>query len=175
MKAKPHEEEEGEEEEEEEEEGSSISIESSWAHEFHYLIDIPVSTLWVCWNRSSTASLEGKRSVEGQSNWNQMGKWYVGVDVSIDSYWDCNFNYPMSVHQGSAGISRLLHPLKLKAKDWNQLRVKICLSTRWCNWLIFFLDHCISTCLSVHCSACQSVSPSVSPSITHKKNTQKTG
>ena len=40
-------------------------------------------------------------------------------------------NYPMSVHQGSAGISRQLHPLKLKAKHWNRLRVKIsCLSTR---------------------------------------------
>ena len=59
-----------------------ISIKSSWAHDCPIIV--PVSTLRVCWNWSSTASLEGIRSVEGQSNWNQTGKWYVGLDKSIE-------------------------------------------------------------------------------------------
>ena len=43
--------------------------------EFKYLIVMPVSTSRVRWNRSSMASLEGKRSDEGQSTWNQMEKY----------------------------------------------------------------------------------------------------
>ena len=124
-----------EEEREVEEEESSISIESSWASKFNYPIVIPVSTLSVRWNRSSTASLEGIRSVEGQSNWNQTKKkWYVVLNKPIDSYWARKFNYPMSVHQGSAGISRQLHPLK--AKYWNWL-------SSWGSKYVFLPDNAI--------------------------------
>ena len=42
----------------------SISIESSWACAFNCPIVMTVRTSRVCWNRSSTASLEGERSDE---------------------------------------------------------------------------------------------------------------
>ena len=52
----------------------SISIKSSWPCAFSYSTIMPVRTLRVCWNRSSTASLEGEFSDEGQSNWNRSEK-----------------------------------------------------------------------------------------------------
>ena len=52
----------------------SISIKSSWPCAFSYSTIMPVRTSRVCWNRSSTASLEGEFSDEGQSNWNRSEK-----------------------------------------------------------------------------------------------------
>ena len=52
----------------------SISFESSSAHEVNCSIVVPLSTSRVRWNRSSTASLEGVRSDEGESNSNPLEK-----------------------------------------------------------------------------------------------------
>ena len=59
----------------------SISIESSWACAFNCPIVMTVSTSRVCWNCSSTASLEGKRFYEYES---QIGiSWITNVDFLV--------------------------------------------------------------------------------------------
>ena len=65
----------------------SISIKSSWPCAFSYSTVMPVRTSRVCWNRSSTASLEGEFSDEGQSNWNRsennMGEGVKHIDQKL--------------------------------------------------------------------------------------------
>ena len=57
----------------------SVSINSFWPCTFSYSTVVPGIASWVCWNRSSTASLEGEISDEGQSNW----KWSEHINRKL--------------------------------------------------------------------------------------------
>ena len=70
----------------------SISFESSLTRAVNCSIVVPLSTSRVRWNRSSTASLEGVRSDEGQSNSNSLKKLMFELSTSIESSWDHGVN-----------------------------------------------------------------------------------
>ena len=84
----------------------------------------------MCWNRLSTASLEGERSDEGWSNESQTKKICTRLSILINSTGSCNINYahvmPLA-HGGCAEIGRQLHPLKAKnmrKNGWIKIKQK---------------------------------------------------
>ena len=94
-----------------------LSIQSSGAHKFDYLIAMPVSTSKVGWNWSSTASLEGK-IIDGGRKWRFSLSCYLYYAFSF--VW---LFYSMQRREywlkGCAGIARRLLPRRLWIWRWN--------------------------------------------------------
>ena len=94
----------------------SISIKSSWvcACGFNNIIVMPASTLRVRWNRSPTASLEGKRYDEEWMNKNETAKYYANQLKGLEFAKLTIPLFCLSVHRECAGNGCQLHPMKAK-------------------------------------------------------------
>ena len=91
-----------------------MPFESSWDRVFNYLIKmsiiLSICTLRVCWNWSSTASLEGRILYE--DTFIQIRDQFLRSSKPFKSL-RIQLSYDASVRiRGCAGIGRQLHPLK---------------------------------------------------------------
>ena len=151
----------------------SISIGSFWARKFGCFIIMSVSISRVCWNWSSTASHEGKRSDDRQSNQNQTEKRQAGLTI-LKSLKDANSS------NGSQHIEDALE-LVVNCIPWRQK-----IGIGWRMKYVFLADDVINRihfsyalpfpklflCLSVRLNlcVCPSIRPSVSPFCFHEKS-----